>query len=410
MRNRKRKLTSLEVNRIKEPGKHPLGENLYLQVSKSGTRSWIFRYTLDGKGRWMGLGSASVVSLAKARDLVVDQKRILQKGLDPLKKRAFDLKEEQAKSVTFKQCAENYIEAHKPKWKSRKNLIQWQNSLATYAYPVCGDLPVGEIDTATVMKILKPIWYEKTETASRVRARVERILSWATVQGYRNGENPAQWRGHLDQLLPNKSTISKTNHFKAMPFDEVGFFIKDLRAMEGIASRAMEFLILTATRTNETLEARWDEINLDEKVWTIPATRMKAKREHKIPLSHRCIQLLLEMRDLRCSEFVFPGTKHNHPLSNMSLLMILRRMDLKFTTHGFRSSFSDWAAERTNITREVVEMALAHTIKNKVEAAYRRGDLMLKRKKLMDTWAEYCSIDDNSNAHQIVELQFKEVN
>jgi integrase len=298
---------------------------------------------------------------------------------------------EAAKSMTFDGCAAAYIDAHKPGWRNAKHVDQWCNTLATYVGPVFGSLPVQAVDVGLVMKVLEPIWTTKPETASRLRGRIEAVLDWATVRGYRKGENPARWRGHLDKLLPARSRVRKVEHHPALGYDELSDFIAVLRDQEGIAARALEFLILTATRTGEVIGTRWDEIDLEEKVWVVPAARMKANREHRVPLSMPAMVILGEMREIRESDFVFPGGKKDKPLSNMAMLAVLKRIDRSdLTAHGFRSSFRDWAAERTNFPREVAEMALAHAIGDKVEAAYRRGDLFQKRHQLMDSWARFC--------------------
>ncbi|MCJ8276303.1 MAG: tyrosine-type recombinase/integrase [Bdellovibrionales bacterium] len=405
MARQSRKLTALEVSRIKRPGKHPLGESLYLQVTNAGTKSWLFRYSFNKRSRWMGLGTCKTITLAQARETVIDLKRELKKGLDPIIVRDQELRRRflsESRTISFDKCAERYIEAHKSKWKSKKNLVQWENSLKNYASPIIGHLPVSEIDLTLVLSVLEPIWETKTETASRVRARIERILSWATVRGYREGNNPAIWKGYLDAILPNKSGLHKTKHFKAMPFQEIGEFMKELKEKDGVSYRALEFLVLTATRTNETLNAKWSEINFDNKTWTIPSSRMKSGQEHIVPLSRRALEILKDLERIQHNEFIFPGKKQSKPLSDMTLLMILRREQLDYTVHGFRSTFKDWASERTNFTREVSEMALAHTITNKVEAAYRRGKLLLKRRSLMKSWEEFCYSQSSEN--NIVEI------
>lgn len=397
-----RKLTAVEVGRLNSPGKFPVGEGLYLQVSKTNTRSWLFRYRISEKTTWMGLGSVRFVTLSEARSKASSFQRDLADGLNPLGARIEAERSQAAKELTrisFKECATKYIEAHAPSWKNKKHIFQWSSTLETYAFPLVGALPVGEVDTTLVLKILEPIWYSKSETASRLRGRIERILSWAAVRGFRGIENPARWRGHLDQLLPKRSAIQKVQHFKALPFSDVGSFIGKLHAQQTVGTLALEFTILTATRTNETLGAKWTEINITERYWLIPAERMKSKREHKIPLTTRMIEILNEVQRISRCDFIFPGTKRKSPLSDMALLMIIRRMGLRVTTHGFRSSFSDWAAERTNFPREVVEMALAHAVKNKVEAAYRRGDLFDKRRDLMEAWSLFLDankIENNS--------------
>lgn len=293
--------------------------------------------------------------------------------------------------MTFDACAAAYIEAQEAAWRNPKHRQQWRNTLSTYASPVFGSLPVQAVDVGLVMKCLEPIWTTKPETASRLRGRIESILDWAAVRGYRRGDNPARWRGHLDKLLPARGKIRQVEHHSALPYSEIAEFLTALRAEEGVAARALEFLVLTATRTGEVIAARWDEVHLKEKVWVVPAVRMKAGREHRVPLSAAALAVLQQMREAREGEFIFPGGKAGRPLSNMAMLKVLRRMDrADLTAHGFRSTFRDWAAERTNFPREVAEMALAHTVSDKVEAAYRRGDLFQKRRQLMEAWARSC--------------------
>jgi integrase len=314
----------------------------------------------------------------------------LADGVDPIAQRDVERQQqrlEAARAQTFDQCAAAYIAAHRAGWKNVKHAEQWENTLAAYASPAFGALPVADIDTAAVMRALGPIWNTKTETASRVRGRIEKVLDWATVQGFRTGENPARWRGHLDKLLPKRSKVQKVQHHPALPYAEAPAFMAKLRAQEGIAARALEFLILTATRTGEVIGARWDEFDLEAGSWTIPAERMKAGKEHEVPLSARALEIVQGLAKMRPGSYVFPGRRPRDPLSNMALLALLKRMGRSdLTAHGFRSTFSDWAHETTNFPSEVIEMALAHTIRNKVEAAYRRGNLREKRRELMDAW------------------------
>ena len=294
--------------------------------------------------------------------------------------------------MTFDGCAKAYIAAHEAAWRNPKHRQQWTNTLATYVSPVIGQLPVAAVDTGLVLKVVEPIWSKKPETASRVRGRIEVVLDWAKVRGYRDGENPARWRGHLDHLLPAKSKVRKVEHHAALPYAQVGAFMVGLREQPGIGARALEFLILTATRTGETLGAIWNEVDIAARLWTIPAARMKAGKDHRVPLSDAALTVLKQMHAIRHSDYVFPGGRDRRPLSEMALLMLLRRMERgNVTAHGFRSTFRDWAAERTSSPREVAEAALAHAIPDAVEAAYRRGDLFDKRRKLMAAWAEYCA-------------------
>ena len=404
MATRKLKLlTALDVERKRKLGYFADGGGLYLQVSPAGTKSWIFRFTRAGKAREMGLGSKLAVSLARAREKAQEARELLADGIDPIQARdaaktALVLAEKRSKH--FRECAEAYIEAHRSSWKNAKHVSQWENTLETYCYPELGGLPVSSIDPGLVLKVLEPIWNEKPETASRLRGRIESILDWATVRGYREGLNPARWRGHLDQTLPKRSTVAKIVHHAALPYVQAPAFMRELRAVEGTAPRALEFIILTACRTGEAIAAQWSEIDLAHKVWTIPAARTKAKKEHKVPLSDRAVEIL---RGLEKGAFVFPGRKEEESLSNMACLKVLERMKRdNITTHGFRSTFRDWAAERTNFPSFVVEMALAHAIESKVEAAYRRGDLFEKRRQLMAGWSDYLkSQPSKATIHQI---------
>jgi integrase len=388
------KLSAVEVKGISQKGMYHDGGGLYLQVSVGGAKSWIFRFMLDGRAREMGLGPVHAIPLADARKRAAECRRMRFDGLDPIEARRAQLEQNKldaAKSMTFDACAAAYIDAHKAGWRNAKHVDQWSNTLGTYAGPVFGSLPVQAVHVGLVMKALEPIWQAKPETASRLRGRIEAVLDWATVRGYRKGDNPARWRGHLDKLLPARSKVRKVEHHPALPYDELADFVGVLRSQEGIAARALEFLILTAARTGEVIGARWGEIDLEEKIWVVPAARMKVGREHRVPLSAAAIAVLEEMKKIRESDFVFPGGKRGKPLSNMAMLAVLKRMDRgDLTSHGFRSSFRDWAAERTNFPREVAEMALAHTVGDKVEAAYRRGDLFQKRRQMMDGWARFC--------------------
>ncbi len=399
------RLSALTVSRAKEKGYYPDGGNLYLQVARGGAKTWIFRYMLNGKSREMGLGGVSSLTLADARAKAAECRKLLNEGIDPITARNTahaKTQLEAAKSKTFRECAEAYIEAHKAGWRNEKHIWQWGNSLSKFVYPFFDDISVQDVDVALVTKALEDIWKTKTETASRVRGRIEVILDWATARGYRTGENPARWRGHLENLLPNRSKVQKVTHQPALPYDQIGDFMTTLKEQEGIAALAMAFTILTATRTSEVIGATWNEIDLQNKVWTIPANRIKAGREHRVPLSEPALRILKEMKkqhdlinpknDKNKGNWVFSGHKYGNPLSNMAMLMLLKRMERKdITVHGFRSSFRDWAAEQTHFAREVAEMALAHAIGDKVEAAYRRGDLFEKRTQLMAAWARYCA-------------------
>ena len=388
------KLSALTVSRAKARGYLGDGGGLYLQVSASGSKSWVFRFKDHGRLREMGLGSVHAIGLAEARKRATACRQMRLDGTDPIAvKKAGKLKAklEAARAMTFQQCAEAYIEAHKAGWQNAKHAAQWTSTLKTYAYPVFGALPVQAVDVALIAKVLEPIWTTKTETASRPRGRIERVLDWATVRGHCQGDNPARWRGHLDQLLPARSRVRKVQHHAALAYAEVGQFMADLRGQDTTSALALEFLILTATRTAEVIGATWSEADLDAAVWTIPAERMKAKKEHRVPLSKPALAILKRLYKHRAGEFVFMGAKPGRPLSNMALLMLLERLGRSdLTVHGFRSTFRDWCAESTNFPREVAEHALAHSLPDKVEAAYRRGDLFEKRRHLMAAWARYC--------------------
>jgi integrase len=389
------KLTVLSVSRAKTRGYLADGGGLYLQVSGSGAKSWVFRYRKEGRLREMGLGGVQTLGLADARRRANECRKLRLDGHDPIDDRKagqLQAKLEAARAMTFRQCAEAYIAAHRASWKNDKHAAQWPSTLTTYAYPVFGELPVHKVDVEHVLKAVEPIWHTKTETASRLRQRIEAVLDWATARRHRQGDNPARWRGHLDQVLPARAKVQKVRHHAALPYAEIGGFMAKLREQEGMAASALEFLMLTATRTGEVVGAAWEEFDLDAAVWMIPPDRMKAGKEHRVPLSKPALAILKRLKKSQSGKFVFPGGKAGKPLSNMALLALLERMDrADLTVHGFRSTFRDWAAERTNFPREVAEHALAHSLKDKVEAAYRRGDLFEKRRRLMDEWAKFCA-------------------
>jgi integrase len=389
-------LTPLAVKNAK-PGRHADGGGLHLLVKESGARSWVYRFMLSGKSRDIGLGAAGPdgISLADARDARDALRLKVKAGIDPLEERQRDAAEALAAAqaakvagMTFKAVAETYIGANEGSWRNDKHRQQWKNTLATYVYPVIGELPVAEVGIAHVLQILEPIWKAKAETASRVRGRMETILDAAKARGYRDGENPARWRGHIAQILPVRSRLTRGHH-KAMPYDAIPAFVCALHQREAVAALALEFTILTAARTGEVIGGKWDEVDLDKAIWTIPANRMKAGKEHRVPLSPRAMEILKSTQGLR-KEWLFPATKGGS-MSGMAMSMLLRRMKVDVTVHGFRSGFRDWSAECTGYAHEVAEMALAHTIENKVERAYRRGDLFDKRRRLMDDWATYCA-------------------
>ncbi len=378
------RLNARAVATLSENGRHADGGGLYLSISPNGGRRWVFLYRWHGKPTEIGLGSARDVTLARARELAKDARAKLAEGINPKEVR------KPLECGTFGECADRLIAAMRPSWRNDKHVAQWEMTLREYAAPL-RRLPVHKIVTDDVLSVLKPLWNEKPETASRLRGRIERVLDAAKAQGLRTGENPARWRGHLDQLLPKRQRLTRGHH-AAMPHAGVPAFIADLRSRRATAALALEFTILTAARSGEVLGARWNEFDLERAVWAVPAHRMKASREHRVPLSARALKIVRALHQEEGGEFVFPGLKPGKALSGMALEMVLRRMKLNaVTVHGFRSAFRDWAAECTNFTNEVCEAALAHAVTNKVEAAYRRGDLFEKRRKLMDAWAAFCS-------------------
>ncbi len=371
------------------------GGGLYLQVASSSARSWIWRYMRHGKSRQMGLGSLADVSLQQAREARDFWRRKLRvEGVDPIDTRNAEmasLRLDQNK-MSFQKAAEQYISAHCETWRNPKHRAQWTSTLETYVYPMIGKRPAHLIEETEVLSVLRPIWSAKPETASRIRGRIEVILEQLEVRKLRKGENPAQWRGNLDTALPAPRKVRQVRHHAAMPFDGTPRFMATLRIEGGIAALALELTVLCASRTTEVIGAKWTEFDLDKKVWTVPATRMKSGKEHRVPLSAASMAILNKLCERRVpgDEFVFPGRRRAQPMSNMAMAKVLERLGAgAFTVHGFRSTFRDWAAERTEFSREVVEMALAHAIGSEVEAAYRRGDLFEKRRRLMDAWSEF---------------------
>jgi len=402
-----RKLNALAIARATKRGLYPDGDGLYLQIgSHPDVRSWIYRYRFDGKVRYLGLGSANAIGLKRARELVAEPRRLRAEGTDPLNaKRAKknEAKIAAARAMTFKDVAEDYIRAHEPDWSNAVHRAQWRSTMATFVYPVIGNIPVSAIDTALVLKVLQPIWHDRIETAVRVRGRIESVLDAARAVDLRDGTNPALWKGHLDKLLAKPAQVRKVEHLAALPYRELPAFIKQLRARHGLGAVALEFTIQTAARTSEVLGATWNEIDFDSHVWTIPGTRMKASKEHRVPLNSRAVELLRGLHAARSSNFLFPG-KPDTGLAKSTMLKVLELMGRRdLTVHGFRSSFRDWAAEQTAFPSEVVEAALAHTIGNKVEAAYRRGDLFEKRARLMQAWCDYC--EQPATADKVVPIR-----
>jgi integrase len=371
-------------------GWHGDGRGLYLQVTGNG-RSWVFRYVMDGRQRYMGLGPTADVSLAEAREKALAARKLRLDGIDPIEARKAQRtasRLEAAKAMTFGACVEAYLQTHEVSWKNEKHAAQWRMTLTAYCKPI-SELPVAAIDTDLVLRVLTPLWKTRTETAKRLRGRIERVLSWAKGRGLRSGENPARWSGHLDEMLPSPAKIAAVQHHPALPYREIPEFMAELRDLDSLSAQALEFVILTAARTGEVIGAEWNEIDFEERTWTVPAARMKAGAQHKIPLSDRALAILRE---------VPRGGARIFPLSNMAMLELLRGMRPGLTVHGFRSTFMDWAHECTNYPKVVIDMALAHRVGDKVEAAYRRGDLFMKRTKLMDAWSQFCAKPSISSA------------
>lgn len=413
-----KELSALEVSRISSIGYNHVGgvAGLVMQVSKSGTKSWLMRVTVGGKRREIGMGGYPDVTLAGAREAGRVIREKIKSGIDPVAERAearSKLAAAVASAITFKTAAEKYIEDNESGWKNAKHAAQWTSTLETYAYSTIGNLQVAHIETSHVVSILEPLWATKTETASRLRGRIASVLDWAKVRGYRKGENPARWKGHLDHLLPARSKVQKVKHHAALDYREVHSFMDALKVVEGMGARALEFAILTATRSAEVRGASWSEFDEKSGVWVIPAERMKAEREHRVPLSLAAQKLLASLPRMLGTTLIFPNSK-NEPLSDMTLTAVIRRMCLSnikagkstwcdstgniITAHGFRSTFRDWAGETTPHPREVIEHALAHHLKDKAEAAYQRGSLLEKRRCLMEDWAKYCTTQHSESS------------
>ena len=394
------RLTAVKVNALKRPGYHADGAGLYLKIQDGGSRSWVYRFMLNGRRRDCGLGKHPAISLAHARQLAEDCRRVVASGVDPIEQRAAERAAERAKAanqMTFEQCGREFFGAHEPAWTNAEHRRQWLATLASYVFPLIGPQPVAAVDTAAVLNVLTPIWNEKPETANRIRGRIETVLDWAKTKGYRDGENPARWRGHLQHTLPATRKLQPIVHFAALPYHEVGDLMAALREQTSITARALEFLILTASRAGEVRGARWDEIDVDDSMWVLPPGRMKSGRKHRVPLSPRAIAIVMEMAEVRQSEFVFFGTKLGRAISRNTMTVLVHRMGYECTTHGFRSTFRDWAGECTSFPREIAEAALAHVTGNAVERAYRRGDAFEKRRVLMEQWAVFCERRDSAN-------------
>src|SRR5262245_7125098 len=388
------RLTTMRVAKAKHPGMLSDGGGMYLRIAPGGSKHFVFRYAVNGRLRDMGLGPTHTVSLAMAREKALEARRLRLEGIDPIahkKARIASLQAADAKAMTFKQCAEGFIKDNEAEWKSAAHRQQWASTLAQYVYPVLGELPVAAIDTPLVLRVLKPHWQDKTATMSRVRGRIESVLGWATVHHYRAGDNPARWSGLLEHALPAVAKIAKTEHHAALPYAEVAGFMAKVRTDTSAAARCLEFITLTAVRLGEARGALWQEIDFEARTWTVPAHRMKGGREHRVPLSDAAMKTLQAMAEIRTGNFIFPGMRQGQPVGERTIQDLVKRYGGAITTHGFRSSFRDWAAERTSFPREVAEMALAHAIPNAVEAAYRRGDLFEKRRQLMAAWSAYCA-------------------
>jgi integrase len=392
------RLTAVGIKNLKKKGLHADGGGLYLRITDSGTKGWIFRFARDGRTRDMGLGTCADITLASAREIAEECRKRLKQGLDPIEARNKAAREQNgsANSVTFREAVDRYISAHEPSWKNAKHRQQWRNTLESYANPIIGEMDVAAIATEDMLRVLEPIWRTKPETAVRVRGRIENVLDWCRARKLRDGANPALWRGHLKHLLPARKKKGNVRHHPAMPWRDIPAFMALLRTNSAISARALEFTILTAARTSESILATRNEFDLDESIWHVPAKRMKASVEHRVPLSGRARDIVAGLPQIEGTAYVFPGGRPARPLSSMAMLELLRGLRPGLTVHGFRSTFRDWAAEETNVASEVVEMALAHTIENEVERAYRRGDLFQKRRSLMDAWAAYCGSEDQA--------------
>jgi integrase len=408
-------LTVKRVERLKKAGRYGDGNGLYLQITKDGVKSWLLRYARHGRERCMGLGPLHTVTLVEARARARLARQQLIDGIDPIAARHADRRQAGAKALSFAAAAQTFFDQHSVSWRNVKHAAQFISTLKTYAFPLIGRLPVSEIDKTHVLKVLEQrvkaqrgypagvFWNVRPETASRVRQRIESVLNWATVRGHRSGENPARWRGFIEHALPKRGQAAQVEHHPALPYRDLPAFMAELRQRAGIAAQALRFLIMTAARTGEVIGARWDEIDLDHALWVIPPSRMKAQREHRVPLSAAALDLLRELYTERGNNFLFIGPKPGAGLSNAAMAAVLGRMGRdNCTVHGFRSCFRDWAGELTNFPNDAIAMALAHQIGDKVEAAYRRGDLLDKRRQLMAAWAQYCRSPANEKSGDVI--------
>jgi integrase len=386
------RLSALKVARAKKPGMLADGGSLYLRIAPGGSRQWIFRYVINGRLRDMSIGPAHTLTLAEARERATEARKLRLDGIDPIdhkRARMAALRAADARTITFRECCEAYLRSHDGSWTNARHRAQWRSTLEQL-YPILGALPVQAIDTPLVLRALKPIWEKTAVTASRLRGRLEAVLGWATVHHYRSGDNPAKWGGLLEHALPAPGKVAKVEHHSALPYADIPEFMAKVRADTGVAARALEFICLTAARSGEVAGAVWDEIDLDARLWTVPASRMKAGKEHRVPLSDPALAVLRAMRAIKQPSYIFPRVATDKPVRGADVWRLANRL-AGVSVHGLRSSFRDWASERTSFQREVCEMALAHTIPDAVEKAYRRGDLFEKRRKLMTAWAEFCS-------------------
>jgi len=389
------KFSDRKVKTLTKSGRYGDGGGLWLQVRDAAHKSWIFRFARAGRAREMGLGPLHDVSLAAAREAAQRCRAQLRDGLDPLEVRRQLVADNLASASgrSFNAAASEYISAHAPGWRNAKHAAQWQSTLTTYAAPIIGKLACGDVTTAHLAKILAPIWKGKTETAARVRGRIEAVLDFAAVRGWRSGDNPARWKGHLAELFPPRSRVAPVRHHPALPWREVSAFVLELRGREAMAARALEFAVLTAARTGEAIGATWAEIDTVARIWTVSADRMKMKRDHRVPLSPPAIKLLEQLRpeNAKPEHFVFHNDSRARPISNMAMIQLLARMGrAEITVHGFRSSFRDWVLEATEHPRDLAELSLAHVNRDKVESAYARGDAIERRAKMMNDWAAFC--------------------
>ena len=388
------RLSALKVERAKEPGLYADGGGLYLRVAEGGSKQWLYRYTTNGRNRDMGLGPVRLLTLAEARERAREAGKLRLDGIDPIAHKHAQRGAAivaAAGAKTFKECAEGFIKDNEKKWTHPKHRKDWERTLVRFVFPTLGNLPVASIDTPLVLKVIKPLWQRVPETASRVRGRIENVLGWATVHHYRSGDNPARWNGHLEHALPSRAELVKVEHHAALPYTQAVGFLAELRKDTSVAGRALEFLALTATRLGEALGATWSEIDLDARTWTIPGNRMKAGKEHAVPLSTAAIRVLKAMAAVRQSDFVFPGFRQGQPIRPDAVRELLKRLAASdVTVHGLRSTFRTWAGEATAFAQDICEAALAHS-QGKLVETYQRGDLFEKRRRLMDAWADYCT-------------------